>query len=658
MKSENVIENEVNNKNLNTIKEENTTNAENTINAENTDAAKTENAVEAVKDSTNGSPKREETAAQTENADVKEEAQSVPAVQEVDTASINAAEQDATPQPKRRQRPKRKGRSVAGQVSRLKLALLFLAPLLLVSIWTELAPFLVSAGIRGSLVDLPGKYETVNLRGLLQLELVGPILYAGRQFYQQALQDLRERIPSAEVLLLISTVAAVCGGLYTACHLVLGQHYWNLPPLFLSYIGLCVTAALGSVYLDRWCKASLPQFLDLPSMWLVSGSILLSIVACLSFFFTGKAAFPIWQIAVSIFVCGCPVLLLPAISAAAFTSVQKAAEKNILLRDGTVLGDAGETSLIIFDKTGTLTIGRPVLTDIHVFNNGNESGLLSLASAMLQDSDLPEAEAVRDAAEGCKLPLVTEVQSTPEGWHSARCFKENIRLGSLEYVKRYARIPAEANGYVEQMSDVGKTVWYLSVGRTLYAIFGFSDELREETPEAMRRLKEMNIVTSVMTADNKRAGLYLARLSGAERVAAGLLPTHKAQLVQTFRKGGEVVAVVGDGDNDAPALECADFGFAVGSGTKTVWKAAQVVLTDNDLRNVAATFTLSRACVEIIKTNVRIVCICNLLLLPFALGIAYLLGGPLLQPWMLLVATIVAAALVANNTWKLKKRKI
>ena len=496
------------------------------------------------------------------------------------------------------------------------------------------------------------------MRGLLQLELVGPILYAGRQFYQQALQDLRERIPSAEVLLLISTVAAVCGGLYTACHLVLGQHYWNLPPLFLSYIGLCVTAALGSVYLDRWCKASLPQFLDLPSMWLVSGSILLSIVACLSFFFTGKAAFPIWQIAMSIFVCGCPVLLLPAISAAAFTSVQKAAEKNILLRDGTVLGDAGETSLIIFDKTGTLTIGRPVLTDIHVFNNGNESGLLSLASAMLQDSDLPEAEAVRDAAEGCKLPLVTEVHSTPEGWHSARCFKENIRLGSLEYVKRYARIPAEANGYVEQMSDVGKTVWYLSVGRTLYAIFGFSDELREETPEAMRRLKEMNIVTSVMTADNKRAGLYLARLSGAERVAAGLLPTHKAQLVQTFRKGGEVVAVVGDGDNDAPALECADFGFAVGSGTKTVWKAAQVVLTDNDLRNVAATFTLSRACVEIIKTNVRIVCICNLLLLPFALGIAYLVGGPLLQPWMLLVATIVAAALVANNTWKLKKRKI
>ncbi len=655
MKSENVIENEVNNKNLNTIKEENTTNAENTINAENTDAAKTENTVEAVKDSSNGNAKREETASQT---DVQEEAQSVPTVQEVDTTSINAAEQDATPQPKRRQRPKRKGRSVAGQVSRLKLALLFLAPLLLVSFWTELAPFLVSAGIRGSLVDLPGKYETVNLRGLLQLELVGPILYAGRQFYQQALQDLRERIPSAEVMLLISTVAAVSGGLYTACHLVLGQHYWNLPPLFLSYIGLCVTAALGSVYLDRWCKASLPQFLDLPSMWLVSGSILLSIVACLSFFFTGKAAFPIWQIAVSIFVCGCPVLLLPAISVAAFTSVQKAAEKNILLRDGTVLGDAGETSLIIFDKTGTLTIGRPVLTDIHVFNNGNESGLLSLASAMLQDSDLPEAEAVRDAAEGCKLPLVTEVQSTPEGWHSARCFKENIRLGSLEYVKRYARIPAEANGYVEQMSDVGKTVWYLTVGRTLYAIFGFSDELRKETPEAMRRLKEMNIVTSVMTADNKRAGLYLARLSGAERVAAGLLPTHKAQLVQTFRKGGEVVAVVGDGDNDAPALECADFGFAVGSGTKTVWKAAQVVLTDNDLRNVAATFTLSRACVEIIKTNVRIVCICNLLLLPFALGIAYLLGGPLLQPWMLLVATIAAAALVANNTWKLKKMKI
>ena len=577
------------------------------------------------------------------------------AVQEVDTASINAAEQDAAPQPKRRQRPKQKRRAVAGQISRLKLALLCLVPLMVVAVWTEVAPLLVSAGIRASLFDLPGAYDAVNLRGVLQLVLLTPILYAGRQFFLQALQDLQELIPSAEVLLLISTIAAVAGGLYTAVRLVLGQPYGNLPPLFLAYIGLCVTAALGSVYLDRWCKAPLPQFMDLPSMWLVSGSILLSIVACLSFFFTGKAAFPIWQVAMSVFVCYCPILLWPAVSAASFTAVQKAAAQKILLRDGTILGDAGETSLIIFDKTGTLTIGHPVLTDIHIFNNGSEPGLLSLAAAMLQDSDLPEAAAVRDAAEGCKLPLCTEIRSTPEGWHSARCFKENIRLGSLEYVKRYARIPAEANGYVEQMSDAGKTVWYLSVGRTLYAIFGFSDELREETPEAMQRLKTMGITTSVMTGDNKRAGLYLGRLSGADRVAAELLPTHKAQLVQTFRKGGEVVAVVGDGDNDAPALECADFGFAVGSGTKTVWKAAQIVLTDNNLCNVAAAFTLSRACVATIKHNLRIVCICNLVWLPFALGIVPLFGGPMLQPWMLLAATLVAAVLVAHNTWKLKK---
>ena len=577
------------------------------------------------------------------------------AVQEVDTASINAAEQDAAPQPKRRQRPKQKRRAVAGQISRLKLALLCLVPLMVVAVWTEVAPLLVSAGIRASLFDLPGAYDAVNLRGVLQLVLLTPILYAGRQFFLQALQDLQERIPSAEVLLLISTIAAVAGGLYTAVRLVLGQPYGNLPPLFLAYIGLCVTAALGSVYLDRWCKAPLPQFMDLPSMWLVSGSILLSIVACLSFFFTGKATFPIWQVAMSVFVCCCPILLWPAVSAASFTAVQKAAAQNILLRDGTILGDAGETSLIIFDKTGTLTIGHPVLTDIHIFNNGSEPGLLSLAAAMLQDSDLPEAAAVRDAAEGCNLPLCTEIRSTPEGWHSARCFKENIRLGSLDFVKRYARIPAEVNGYVEQMSDAGKTVWYLSVGRTLYAVFGFSDELREETPEAMQRLKTMGITTSVMTGDNKRAGLYLGRLSGADRVAAELLPTHKAQLVQTFRKGGEVVAVVGDGDNDAPALECADFGFAVGSGTKTVWKAAQVVLTDNNLCNVAATFTLSRACVDTIKHNLRIVCICNLVWLPFALGIVPLFGGPMLQPWMLLAATLVAAVLVAHNTWKLKK---
>ena len=579
-------------------------------------------------------------------------------VQEVDTAAINETKQEELPQPKRRQRPKKKSRFVAGQISRLKMAILFLIPLFVVACWREVAAWLASSGMMNSLVNLPGHYEPVDVRGLLQLLLVGPVLYAGRQFYIQALQDLQERIPSAEVLLLLSTAASVAGGVYTAIQLLLGQPYWNLPPLFLAYTGLCVAAALSGVYLDRWCKAPLPQFLDLPSMWLVSGSILLSIVACLSYFYTGRATVPVWQIAMSVFVCCCPALFLLAPSVAAFISVTKAAEQNILLRDGTVLGDAGETTLVIFDKTGTLTIGRPVLTDIHIFNNGSETGLLGIAAVMLQDSDQPEAAAVREAAEGCRLPVCTEIQTTPEGWHTARCFKENIRLGPLEFVRRYVPIPAETKGYAEQLSDAGKTVWYMTVGRTLYAIFGFSDELRAETPEAIRKLKEMRIVTSVMTGDHKLAGMYLGKLSGADRVAAELLPTHKAQLVQTFRKGGETVAVVGDGDNDAPALECADFGFAVGSGTKTVWKAAQVVLTDNDLRKVAATFQLSRDCVDAVKKNVRIACICNLVLLPVALGLPALFGGPVLQPWMLLFVTLLAAVLIAYNSWRLKNMKL
>ena len=586
----------------------------------------------------------------------QEQAAETATVQEVDTAAINEAKQEELPQPKRRQRPKKKSRFVAGQISRLKMAVLFFIPLLAVACWTELAAWLVSSGMKNSLVNLPGQYEPVDVRGLLQLLLLGPILYAGRQFYAQALQDLQERIPSAEVLLLLSAAASVAGGAYTAIQLLQGQPYRNLPPLFLAYTGLCVTAALSGVYLDRWCKAPLPQFLDLPSMWLVSGSILLSIVACLSYFYTGRATVPVWQIAMSVFVCCCPAFFLLAPSVPAFISVTKAAEQNILLRDGTVLGDMGETTLIIFDKTGTLTIGRPALTDIHVFNNGSETGLLGIAAVMLQDSDQPEAAAVREAAEGCRLPVCTEIRTTPEGWHTARCFKENIRLGPLEFVRRYVPIPAETKGYAEQLSDAGKTVWYMTVGRTLYAIFGFSDELREETPEAIRKLKEMDIVTSVMTGDHKRAGLYLGKLSGADRVAAELLPTHKAQLVQTFRKGGEIVAVVGDGDNDAPALECADFGFAVGSGTKTVWKAAQVVLTDNDLRKVAATFQLSRDCVEAVKKNVRVVCICNLVVLPVALGLPALSGGPALQPWMLLAVTLAAGAVMGWDMWKLRRK--
>ena len=456
----------------------------------------------------------------------------------------------------------------------------------------------------------------------------------------------------------MSSFFSVAGGLYTTARLLQGQPYESLPPLFFAYTGLCLTLALVRVYLDRWSKAPLPELRDYPAMILVSGSILLTIVACLSFFYTKNHSFPIWQIAVSIFVCGCPASLMLAASLASFATVEKASAAKILLRDGSILGDAYKTTLVIFDKTGTLTVGQPALTDIHVFNNGSESGLLSLAAAMLQDSDLPEAKAVREAAEGCQLPHCTERVSAPEGWHIARCFNENIRLGTLDFIRRFALIPAETAPYVERLSDAGKTIWYLAVGRTLYAIFGFSDELRQETQEAMRKLKEMKIETAVMTGDNKRAGLYLGKLAGADRVAAELLPTHKAQLVETFRQGGHKVAVVGDGDNDAPAMDQANIGIAVGSGTKAVWKAAQVVLTDNDLRNVAQVFRLSRACRETASRNLKIAIGCNLVLLPLALGISAVGGGPLLADWMLLGVTVLSLLGLSISTWQLKKSKI
>ena len=174
----------------------------------------------------------------------------------------------------------------------------------------------------------------------------------------------------------------------------------------------------------------------------------------------------------------------------------------------------------------------------------------------------------------------------------------------------------------------------------------------------MRKLKEMKIETAVMTGDNKRAGLYLGKLAGADRVAAELLPTHKAQLVETFRQGGHKVAVVGDGDNDAPAMDQANIGIAVGSGTKAVWKAAQVVLTDNDLRNVAQVFRLSRACRETASRNLKITIGCNLVLLPLALGISAIGGGPLLADWMLLGVTVLSLLGLSISTWQLKKSKI
>ena len=559
-------------------------------------------------------------------------------------AAPAAKEQPGTaqPAPKPRPRDRKKSRARIGELGRFQRALRFLIPLCVAAVWTEVAGLLLARGVAVPFFTLPVPYDRCNIWGLVQLVLFLPIVAAGREFYGFAKKDILQRIPSPEVLLTVSTAASLFMGLYTAVQLMRGIPYEVLPPLFFLYSGVCLTAALGANALDRWGKVSLPSFRDRPALGMLSGAILLSIVAFLSFFFTGRHGFPLWQIVASLLIVACPAGLFLATSLPAFAAAGKVAACRILLRDGAVLGDFYRTTMVVFDKTGTLTKGQVKLTDIFTFHNGPETGLLSLAAAMVQRGGSREAAAIREAAEGCALPPCSELEAAPEGGVETLCFHEHVRLGPKEYVSRTVLLPLEADTYADRLTGEGKTVWYLTVGRRLYAVFGFSDILRDEAVDVMQLLKKQHIRTAVMTGDNKRAAQYLGKMSGADRVAAELKPEHKADLVRAFQAGGDDIAAVGNDSYDAPALACADTGITIGSGDKEAWQASQIVLLDDDLRNIPRLLRLSRRCARCAWRDAWIASACNIVLVPAACGILTLFGGTMLTPGMLAVATLVS----------------
>ena len=559
-------------------------------------------------------------------------------------AAPAAKEQPGTaqPAPKPRPRDRKKSRARIGELGRFQRALRFLIPLCVAAVWTEVAGLLLARGVAVPFFTLPVPYDRCNIWGLVQLVLFLPIVAAGREFYGFAKKDILQRIPSPEVLLTVSTAASLFMGLYTAVQLMRGIPYEVLPPLFFLYSGVCLTAALGANALDRWGKVSLPSFRDRPALGMLSEAILLSIVAFLSFFFTGRHGFPLWQIVASLLIVACPAGLFLATSLPAFAAAGKVAACRILLRDGAVLGDFYRTTMVVFDKTGTLTKGQVKLTDIFTFHNGPETGLLSLAAAMVQRGGSREAAAIREAAEGCALPPCSELEAAPEGGFETLCFHEHVRLGPKEYVSRTVLLPLEADTYADRLTGEGKTVWYLTVGRRLYAVFGFSDILRDEAVDVMQLLKKQHIRTAVMTGDNKRAAQYLGKMSGADRVAAELKPEHKADLVRAFQAGGDDIAAVGNDSYDAPALACADTGITIGSGDKEAWQASQIVLLDDDLRNIPRLLRLSRRCARCAWRDAWIASACNIVLVPAACGILTLFGGTMLTPGMLAVATLVS----------------
>ncbi len=406
-------------------------------------------------------------------------------------------------------------------------------------------------------------------------------------------------------------------------------------------------------------KIPLEKLTDRVALFLVPLTLVTAIIASLSWFWTGSDWWRWSEILTAVLVTGASAVILPAVPQVVQAALRKGRQQGIWYRDAGALAAAPLVTTVIFDKTGTLTEGKPRVNEVRTFQDGKESGLLLLAAALLQDGTDPVSRAFRERTLQQKLPLCTEVKRVDEVCVTARCYHENIRFGPRYFVQDHIRLPQEAAAQAQQWQDEGSTVFYLSVGRYLYAMFAVADVLRPESSRVVKLLQKRGLRTVLMTGDDKRAANHIGKLAAAEQVMSELLPEQKADYVHSLQLVGEVVAMVGDWLNDAPALAQADLGLAFGSKVDAMTAySADVVLPRNDLDSVPACLQLGSETRRLAKQNTGWSLFCSLLLLPGAAGLGYWLGN---RPWpdlALLVPAVLGQVGMELNTLRLHFFKV
>jgi Cu+-exporting ATPase len=380
------------------------------------------------------------------------------------------------------------------------------------------------------------------------------------------------------------------------------------------------------------------------------------------------AAFLIWYVVlgapllfaltvlISVLVVACPCALGLATPTAVTVGIGRGAELGVLIRNGEALEISESLTAVVFDKTGTLTRGRPDVTDIVAFGVP-EDRLLGVAAAVEKNSEHPLAAAVVRRAESAGVAVPASERFTSFGGRgvSAVVEGEEVLIGNQPFLEENRiTIPEEAKNRIAALQDEGKTAVLVAGGGTLRGILAVADTLKATTKAAIADLKQMGLAVTMITGDNERTAHAIAREVGIDDVHAGVLPQDKAREVRTLQERGEVVAFVGDGINDAPALAQADVGIAIGSGTDVAIESGDIVLIRDDLTDAVAAIELSRKVMSRIKQNLFWAFAYNAALIPLAAGILYPFYGITFQPELAALAMALSSVTVVSLSLLLK----
>jgi Cu+-exporting ATPase len=377
---------------------------------------------------------------------------------------------------------------------------------------------------------------------------------------------------------------------------------------------------------------------------------------------------------VAVLIIACPCALGLATPTAIIVGTGKGAEYGILIKNGEALERAHKVDTILLDKTGTLTVGQPRVTDLFAVPPFSEDEVLSLAASVEQNSEHPLARAITRMAEErhSKLIKVAEFNALPGFGISAMADGHDVLLGNDTMMQDNGINVSEVQGEVEGFRDVGKTVLFLSVDKKIAGIFAVADTLKPDALQAVNSLKSLHLDVVMVTGDNQRSADYIARQAGIDKVIAGVLPDNKAREVKSFQDSGHVVAMVGDGINDAPALAQADIGVAIGTGTDVAIETGDITLMRGDMGGIVTAIALSKRTMTTIKQNLFWAFAYNVLLIPVAAGILYPIfirtGVPaslqfifgqygFLNPMLAALAMAASSVTVVSNSLRLKAFK-
>jgi len=361
---------------------------------------------------------------------------------------------------------------------------------------------------------------------------------------------------------------------------------------------------------------------------------------------------------IAVLIIACPCALGIATPAAIMVGTGKGAENGLLIKGGEYLEKAHKLTTALFDKTGTLTKGHPSVTDVVPVGAISEAEILRLAASAEKGSEHPLGQAIVQAAgaRGAKLEDPTDFEAIPGHGVRAAIGEERILIGNRSLMVS-AGIPVDAaESILQGMEDAGKTAMILAVDGRVAGVIAVADTLKEHSIEAVRSLKAMGIEVIMLTGDNRRTAEAIARQVGVDQVIAEVLPAQKADVIKNLQKQGKIVAMVGDGINDAPALAQSDVGIALGSGTDVAMEAGGIVLIKDDLRDVVASIQLSRRTVQKIRQNLFWAFFYNTALIPIAAGI--LAGiGIVLNPIIAGAAMGFSSVSVVMNSMTLRRFK-